>query len=38
MQYAKSALDEAKGDLTKARDILKRKGAEVAMKKADRDQ
>lgn len=33
----KSALDEAKGDLAKARDILKRKGAEVAMKKADRE-
>lgn len=32
----KSALDEAKGDLEKAREILKRKGAEVAVKKADR--
>lgn len=33
----KKALDEAKGDLDKARDILKAKGAEVAQKKADRD-
>lgn len=33
----KSALDEAKGDIEKAREILKRKGAEVALKKADRE-
>lgn len=33
----KSALDEAEGDIVKAREILKRKGAEVALKKADRD-
>lgn len=33
----KKALDEAKGDLDKAREILKKKGAEVAAKKADRE-
>ncbi len=32
----KSALDEAQGDIATAREILKRKGAEVALKKADR--
>lgn len=31
------ALEEAKGNLDKARDILKKKGAEVAEKKADRE-
>jgi elongation factor Ts len=31
------ALEEAKGDLVKARDILRKKGAEVAEKKADRE-
>lgn len=33
----KKALDEAQGDLEKARELLKAKGAEVAQKKADRD-
>ncbi len=33
----KKALDDAKGDIEKARDILRQKGAEVAKKKADRE-
>lgn len=33
----KKALDDAKGDMDKARELLKAKGAEVAKKKASRD-
>lgn len=33
----KEALEEAKGDLEKAQDILRKKGASIAVKKGDRD-
>jgi elongation factor Ts len=33
----KKALDEAKGDYKKAQDLLKKRGAEIAEKKADRE-